>query len=302
MCIFKYVEIGEGRNSTMSSEMKTIWIVGAKGRVGKALMRLLDERQYKLFETDIDDVDITDQESVNSYMRITRPDVVINCAGLTDVKRCEMYPDEAYHVNALGARNLAIEVDAYEAKLIQLSTDDVFGSGLTAVWSEFDHTAPRSVYGKSKYAGEQLVSSLCRKYTIIRSSWVYGIGKDYVSRVLDAAEKGGELRVSASEISSPTSAAELARAIRVFIERDLYGIYHVTGTGRCTRFEFAKTILEYAGKSDRLTLLSREAAEDLRPMYSVLNNMMLRLDHVYEPKHWKEALREYFDELEGAER
>ena len=135
MCIFKYVEIGEGRNSTMSSEMKTIWIVGAKGRVGKALMRLLDERQYKLFETDIDDVDITDQESVNSYMRITRPDVVINCAGLTDVKRCEMYPDEAYHVNALGARNLAIEVDAYEAKLIQLSTDDVFGSGLTAVWS-----------------------------------------------------------------------------------------------------------------------------------------------------------------------
>ena len=99
----------------MSSEMKTIWIVGAKGRVGKALMRLLDERQYKLFETDIDDVDITDQESVNSYMRITRPDVVINCAGLTDVKRCEMYPDEAYHVNALGARNLAIEVDAYEA-------------------------------------------------------------------------------------------------------------------------------------------------------------------------------------------
>ena len=112
----------------------------------------------------------------------------------------------------------------------------------------------------------------------------------------------GELRVSASEISSPTSAAELARAIRVFIERDLYGVYHVTGTGRCTRFEFAKTILEYAGKSDRLTLLSREAAEDLRPMYSVLNNMMLRLDHVYEPKHWKEALREYFDELEGAER
>ena len=225
-------------------------------------MRLLDERHYKLFETDIDDVDITDQESVNSYMRITRPDVVINCAGLTDVKRCEMYPDEAYHVNALGARNLAIEVDAYEAKLIQLSTDDVFGSGLTAVWSEFDH----------------------------------------VSHVLDAAEKGGELRVSASEISSPTSAAELARAIRVFIERDLYGVYHVTGTGRCTRFEFAKTILEYAGKSDRLTLLSREAAEDLRPMYSVLNNMMLRLDHVYEPKHWKEALREYFDELEGAER
>ena len=82
----------------MSSEMKTIWIVGAKGRVGKALMRLLDERQYKLFETDIDDVDITDQESVNSYMRITRPDVVINCAGLTDVKRCEMLHGQ-YTVN-----------------------------------------------------------------------------------------------------------------------------------------------------------------------------------------------------------
>ena len=217
-----------------------------------------------------------------------------------DVKRCEMYPDEAYHINALGARNLAIEADSYESKLIQLSTDDVFGSGLTAVWSEFDPADPRSVYGKSKYAGEQLVSTLCRKYTIIRSSWVYGIGSDFVSRVLDAAEKGGELRVSANEISSPTSALELARAIRVFIERELYGVYHVTGTGRCTRFEFAKTILEYAGKSDQLTLLSREEAEDLRPMYSVLNNMMLRLDHVYEPKDWKVALKEYFDDLEGA--
>lgn len=284
----------------MSSDMKTIWIVGSKGRVGKALMRLLDEREYKLFETDIEDVDITDQDSVSAYMRMTRPDVIINCAGLTDVKRCEMYPDEAYHINALGARNLAIEADAYESKLIQLSTDDVFGSGLTAVWSEFDPTDPRSVYGKSKYAGEQLVSTLCRKYTIIRSSWVYGIGNDFVSRVLDAAEQGGEFLVSANEISSPTSALELARAIRVFIERDLYGVYHVTGTGRCTRFEFAKTILEYAGKSDQLTLLSREEAEDLRPMYSVLNNMMLRLDHVYEPKDWKVALQEYFDDLEGA--
>lgn len=285
----------------MSSDMKTIWIVGSRGRVGKALMRLLDERQYKLFETDIEDVDVTDQDSVSAYMRMTRPDVIINCAGLTDVKRCEMYPDEAYHINALGARNLAIEADAYESKLIQISTDDVFGSGLTAVWSEFDPTDPRSVYGKSKYAGEQLVSTLCRKYTIIRSSWVYGIGRDFVSRVLDAAEQGGELRVSANEISSPTSALELARAIRVFIERELYGVYHVTGMGRCTRFEFAKTILEYAGKSDQLTLLAREEAEDLRPMYSVLNNMMLRLDHVYEPKDWKVALQEYFDDLEGAE-
>lgn len=285
----------------MSSDMKTIWIVGSRGRVGKALMRLLDERQYKLFETDIEDVDVTDQDSVSAYMRMTRPDVIINCAGLTDVKRCEMYPDEAYHINALGARNLAIEADAYESKLIQISTDDVFGSGLTAVWSEFDPTDPRSVYGKSKYAGEQLVSTLCRKYTIIRSSWVYGIGRDFVSRVLDAAEQGGELRVSANEISSPTSALELARVIRVFIERELYGVYHVTGMGRCTRFEFAKTILEYAGKSDQLTLLAREEAEDLRPMYSVLNNMMLRLDHVYEPKDWKVALQEYFDDLEGAE-
>ena len=90
MCIFKYVEIGEGRNSTMSSEMKTIWIVGAKGRVGKALMRLLDERQYKLFETDIDDVDISDQDCVNCYLRFTIVVVLINCEGVIDVKRCEM--------------------------------------------------------------------------------------------------------------------------------------------------------------------------------------------------------------------
>lgn len=88
----------------MSSEMKTIWIVGAKGRVGKALCVFWMTGSISCLETDIDDVDITDQESVNSYMRITRPDVVIIDAGLTDVKRCEMYPDEAYHVNALGSK------------------------------------------------------------------------------------------------------------------------------------------------------------------------------------------------------
>lgn len=286
----------------MTRDSKKVWIVGAKGHVGSALTKLLDCTQYyKLLETDIEDVDVTDRESVTSFMRISRPDVIINCSGLSDVEECEQNPDRAYSVNAIGARNLAMEAEVWESKLIQLSTDDVFGSDERKSHTEFDRTEPRSVYGKSKYAGEQLVSSLSNKFVIIRSSWVYGIGRDYVNTVLEAAERGGTFEAPINQFSSPTSATELAKVITEFIDNDLYGIYHVSGKGSCSRYEFAKTILEFSGKQQKVELIPVEEKDGIRPSYSVLDGMMLRLDKVREPKDWKEALREYIEETGGNE-
>lgn len=106
--------------------MKKIWIVGVKGHVGSALMELLNLQSYELFPTDKDEVDVTDRDEVRMFMQRNRPDVVINCAGITDPQQCENDPDEAYRVNALGARNIAAEAEPVNCKVIQFSTDDVF--------------------------------------------------------------------------------------------------------------------------------------------------------------------------------
>lgn len=283
----------------MKANMTKVWIVGATGHVGSALVRLLDCKKYQLFETDSKEVDVTDRDSVASFMRIARPDVIINCAAASDLSECEANPDHAYHVNAIGARNLAIEAEASECKLIQISTDDVFGGEERVSHSEFDPVAPRSVYGKSRYAGEQFISNLCNRFVIVRSSWIYGIGKDYVNMVLNAAKKGGKFEAPINQFSTPTSATALAQVVSKLIDNDLYGIYHVVCKGSCSRYEFAKTILEYTNQTDALELVPVEEKSGTKAIYSVLDSMMLRLDNIEEPGDWKEELRKYLSETGG---
>ena len=194
--------------------MEKIWISGANGHVGSALVKMLDFEKYKFIATDINEVDITDMQAVHSFCKINRPDIIINCSGLTDLQECENNPDLAYAVNAVGVRNIAQEAQEIGAKLIQISTDDVFSSTESKVLlNEFDAIAPRSVYGKSKAAGEKFMRALMSRYVIIRSSWVYGLGKDYVRLVLEAVEKGGTFVAPNNQFSSPTSAKELAKVI-----------------------------------------------------------------------------------------
>lgn len=274
--------------------MEKIWISGANGHVGSALVKMLDFEKYKYVATDKNEVDITNMEAVHSFCKINRPDIIINCSGLTDLQECEANPDLAYAVNAVGVRNIAQEAQEIGAKLIQISTDDVFGTTENKVLlNEFDDIAPRSVYGKSKAAGEKFMRALMSRYVIIRSSWVYGLGKDYVKLVLDAAEKGGTFVAPNYQFSSPTSAKELAKVIMKFIEEEYYGTYHVVCKGCCSRYEYAQEILRLTGKEDQLTLLPYDDMSDVHPRYSVLDNMMIRISNIEEPAEWKSALKEY---------
>ncbi|MCC8076384.1 MAG: dTDP-4-dehydrorhamnose reductase [Clostridiales bacterium] len=277
--------------------MKKIWIVGVKGHVGSALMELLNLQSYELFPTDKDEVDVTDRDEVRMFMQRNRPDVVINCAGITDPQQCENDPDEAYRVNALGARNIAAEAEPVNCKVIQFSTDDVFDLNKSFPYTEFDVAMPNNVYGKSKYAGERMIVSLSTRYVIVRSSWVYGIGKDFVNTVLEAADSGAELRVPINQIACPTSAAELAKVIKQFIDQDIYGIYHAVCKGSCSRYEFAQEILRLTGKTANLVPVDSD--HGMRPKYSVLDNMMLRLEGLEEPKDWKTALADYIKATGG---
>ena len=281
--------------------MKKIWITGAEGHIGTALLDLLEGVEYQLLPTDIEEVDITKIDEVTQFVHVNRPDVVINCAGLTDVQECENNVDEAYRVNAIGVRNVALAANEVNAKVIQISTDDVFDKESRVPYNEFDNVHPRPIYGKSKEAGEKILTQLLNRFVIIRSSWIYGIGRDFVDEVLRNVGQGKTMEVPNNQYAAPTSAKELAKVIRYFIDNEEDGLYHVVCPGSCSRYEFARTILEYSGKAGELDLYPVVIEDSARPTYSVLDNMMLRLTGIEEPKDWKAALKEYLDETGGLE-
>lgn len=272
--------------------MKKIWITGAGGHIGTALKSLLDCNKYNILCTDHNDVDITNKDKVYTYALNNRPEVIINCAGVTDLTLCAEDPEAAYAVNAVGPRNLAMAANSISAKLIQLSTDDVFSDHIAHKFNEFDPVHPKTMYGKSKWAGERIVANLMKNYVIIRSSWVYGTGNDFVEYILNTASQQSSLEVPTNMLASPTSADELAKIITQFIDGEYYGTYHAVCKGHCTRYKFAQEILKCAGIENKLSLIPIEVPDGA---YSVLDNMMLRIDRLEEPCEWKQALKNYFD-------
>ena len=287
----------------MSYDYGKIWVAGANGRVGRMIRNMLDMRDVELFETDKEDLDITSAEEVTLFGLRNRPNTIINCAGLTDTELCERNVEEAYKVNALGARNLSAVARKLDARIIQLSTDDVFSSSEDRKFHEFDTPKPVTVYGKSKLAGENFVKELAPKHLIIRSSWVYGKGgANFVNMIIEKAKKGEQIQVPDDEFALPTSAAELSKVIIRLIQKEQEGIYHaVCGGVRCSRYELAKEIVRLLGKDESLLIPAalRELDSKLQgPDYTVLDNMMLRMCEIEEPKDWKEALADYIKDQE----
>ena len=279
--------------------MDKIWIVGANGQLGSAINDLLDTRQVKILNTDLEEVDITEAESVLKFGEMNRPDITINCAGLTSVTDCENNVEKAYKINAVGARNVSIVARRIGAKLIHLSTDDVFDGKSQTPYGEFDSPAPTSVYGKSKLAGEQFVKDFAERYFIIRSNWIYGKGDHFIKKLLELAKEKETIHVSKESFGSPTSAKELAQFIIHLMGSSEYGVYHAACEGSCSRYEFAQEIVKLAGLSVKIEAVPDEQ-DDLvvqRPAYTVLDNLMLRLLGNYELPHWKEALSDYMETL-----
>ena len=279
--------------------MIKVWIAGSNGQIGHALNEVLDPLEIEVLNTDKDELDITDTEEVLNFGIVNRPDVIINCTGVTDTKLCEEEPELAYRVNALGARNLSIVARKNGAKMVQLSTDDVFDGKSKKPYTEFDDTNPLTVYGGSKRAGENYVKEFTHKHFIIRSNWVYGkYGHNFVNQVLEAAEKGNTLSVAADQFGSPTSAKDLARMILYLINTNEYGTYHVTCSGVCNRHEFAQEILRLSGKKIELKAVPTEQSDlsAVRPPYAVLDNFLLRIIDMYDMPDWKESLEEFMNE------
>lgn len=270
----------------------TIWVTGAEGRLGSALVQLLSQDlENKVIGTDKAEVDVTDMEAVDAAIDVYQPNVVINCASMSDMGECEKNMVEAFKVNTLGARNLAMATQRLNAKIIQMSTDDVFEGRSGSRLTEFDTPTPKTVYGKSKLAGENFVRELNPKHLIIRSSWVYGTGKgDFLSYVLDKAEKNETFEVPMDVISTPTSALTLARFVELMIDRPEYGIMHASCEGSCSRRSFAQAILRGFGYDDRL---AEGVFADNNATSTLLENLMMKMTGIYEMPHWKDDLGAY---------
>ena len=281
--------------------MQKVWVCGASGKVGSELVKLLGQMTEKGMEvlvTDSEDVDITVPKDVVDFAELNRPHHIINCAGFTDVNACEREVEKAYKVNALGARNLAVASRKISARLVHLSTDDVFGGDGKIPYTEFDTPNPQSIYGKSKYAGENFIREFSNKHIIIRSSWIYGQGDSYLSKILNLAKEGKNIEAAHDQIASPTSAKELAKTVIYLMEYAQDGLYHITGQGSCSRYEFAHEILKLAGSQVAITPVT--ASEDpltaMRPSYSVLDNLMLRMSDIPMLSDWKKALADCMNE------
>ena len=278
-------------------KINKIWIVGANGQLGRAVFNLLDSRRIEILSTDIDDVDITNLNDTLSFSDFNHPDVIINCAAFTNIDECEKNIKDAYKVNTLGARNLSVCARKIGARFVHISTEHVFDGLKGEPYNEFDTPNPISVYGKSSLEGENFVRQLVPKYFIIRTGWLYGEGKNFVNKVLHSKNS---IKIVNDQISTPTSARELAKFIIKLINTAEYGTYHATCKGSCTAYEFVKEILKLSNKDNVEVVLSSK--EDYpnrapRPKNSVLDNFMLKLSGLYEFPDWKDELSKYIKEI-----
>ena len=173
------------------ADMLKLWIVGASGQIGSAINEVLDPLEMEVFNTDKEELDITDTDEVLNFGVINRPDVIINCAAVTDTDLCEKEPELAYRVNALGARNLSIVARKTGAKMVQISTDDVFDGIRHTPYTEFDDTNPKTVYGRSKRAGENYVKEFTYEWVKMLNGDVLNISKinraDVRRKILESA-------------------------------------------------------------------------------------------------------------------
>lgn len=275
-----------------------IVITGARGQLGTELINQLKGLEgMDIIPTDRDELNIIDIEDVNKFLLNHKPDVVVNCAAHTAVDLCETDVENAYKINAVGPRNLAVVCEKIGAKLVQVSTDYVFDGSGTRPYREDDATCPNSIYGTSKLMGENFVREFCSKYYIVRTAWLYGEGNNFVRTMLKLAETNKELSVVNDQFGSPTSTVDLAKSIIDLMTTEHYGTYHGTCEGQCSWYDFARKIFEIKNIDIKVNPVTSEEFKRPapRPAYSVLDNFMLKLVNLNSFRNWEESLQEYLN-------
>ncbi len=283
------------------------------GMLGYDLCKVLESEE--LFCLDINEptfqapnfqlCDITDFEKTYKTITKINPEIVIHTAACTNVDDAEKNPVDAYRLNVIGTRNIALACQRFDASMVYISSDYVFDGEKKEAYIEFDKAEPLSVYGKSKYYGELIVQQLLNKFFIVRSSWLYGKnGKNFVKTILNLAKEKKELKIVNDQVGCPTYTKDLAEAIKLLATRysllaiSPYGTYHVTNSGSCSWYDFAKEIVKLSGSSCKILPTTSEKLNRsaIRPQNSVLKNFMWELNGFKPLENWRQALKNYLEE------
>jgi dTDP-4-dehydrorhamnose reductase len=277
-----------------------IAVTGAAGMLAKALLPQLAAAGHEVKALRRDQADVTSLPALRAAVEPFAPEWVIHLAAFTRVDDCEREVELAYRVNGLGARNAALAAASCGAAVLAISTDYVFDGRGTRPYREYDPIAPLSVYGKSKWAGEQALREAAPRHVIVRTAWLFGAGgANFVDSILRKARHGEPLAVVDDQRGSPTWTGDLARALVRLVAAAEFGTYHCTNGGECTWHELARHVVTRAGHDvpvERTTTadLARPAP---RPVYSVLDGSWCEHVTGYRMPHWKDAVDRYLGQV-----
>lgn len=268
-----------------------VLITGANGMLGHDLAPILEDEGFEVIETSRETLDINNFKQVESVLDQEKPDFVIHCAAYTNVDKAEEDIETARKINFEGTENIAKICSTKDITLIYISTDYVFDGEKKEAYLPTDKTNPLNVYGQTKLEGEKAVQKYCKKYYIIRTSWLYGhYGKNFVETMISLADKP-ELKVVDDQIGCPTWTVELSNGIANLLEElPDFGIYHICGSGETSWYGFAKEIFQLIGK--KVNLLPCKTEEfprpAKRPKHSAMNNNGVC-------RNWQSALKDYIN-------
>lgn len=280
-----------------------ILVTGANGQLGNEMQVLARENlQHTYFFTDVQELDICDEQAVYAYVSEHKIDIIVNCAAYTAVDKAEDNVELCDKLNNIAPGYLARAAQANGAAMIQVSTDYVFDGTAHIPYTEEEPTCPASVYGSTKLAGEQNVMDHCEKAMVIRTAWLYSIyGNNFVKTMIRLGQERDFLGVIFDQIGTPTYANDLAQAIFAAINKGVVrGIYHFSDEGVCSWYDFTIAIHRLAGIASCKVKPLHTAdypAKAPRPHYSVLDKTKIKDTFGIEIPHWEESLKRCINQL-----
>lgn len=281
-----------------------VLVTGSDGQLGSALIHELKKRNIDFFAANRKNMNLEDEHVVKKILRDYAPNIVYHSAAFTNVDKAEEELDYCYLINVLSTKLIAQTCNEIGAKLVYISTDFIFDGESDLPYNPDDNPNPINYYGKTKYLRELEILNYLNNYFIVRTSWVYGNdGSNFVTKILNLAKTNNQLKVVNEEIGSPTYTVDLSKSLIGFTTSNHFGIYHIVNEGYCSRYEFAKKIIELKNLDNAITPVSSDFFNTLakRPKRAILSqgkNPSLKYNL---EKSWQTSLKHYLEILDKKE-